>query len=625
MCGICGIFDINGGPVDKAAIVRMNSALVHRGPDDEGYHIEGPVGLGHRRLSIIDLHAGSQPIYSEDRRMAIVFNGEIYNFKQIRDLLIRKGHVFRTATDTEAIVHAYEEWGAECLDRLRGMFAFAIWDRKEQTLFLARDRLGIKPLYYALDGGRFVFASEIKAILASGCIPRTLDYQALSDYLSLGYVPAPKSIFRQIRKLPPAHYCIRSRNSQKTARYWDIDFTPDLDTGEAGFCRQVLEKLEEAVKIRLMSDVPLGAFLSGGVDSGMVVALMAKAMQDPVRTNTVGFSHEAYNEIGYARETSALFHTDQSEEIVTPDILDTVDKLARVYDEPFADSSSIPTYFVSRMARKRVTVALSGDGGDENFAGYRRYYFDLFENRVRNVVPGPVRQHLIGPLASVYPKADRLPQFLRAKTLLTNLSKDPVEGYFNSMSLVLPGMKSSLVSPDLDRMLDGYDSSLVFREHYDQCNAKDPLSRIQYIDFNTYLPEDILTKVDRASMAVSLEVRVPVLDHELVELAARIPPHFKIRGRTSKYIFKKAAEHLLPGQILNRKKMGFCLPVNEWLKTELRPLVHDTLLGSRCRQRGFFNPDVVENMWRQHLTGEKNNFQPLWTLLGFELWAEKYL
>ncbi len=625
MCGICGIFNIKGNAIDRDIVVGMNSTLAHRGPDDEGYHVKGPIGMGHRRLSIIDLHSGHQPIYSEDRRTVIVFNGEIYNYKPIRDELIQKGHQFKTKTDTEVILHGYEEWGEACVDRLRGMFAFAVWNDRDQTLFLARDRLGIKPLYYAFDGSNFIFASELKAILASKLVTRDLDFQAVSDFISLGYVPAPKSIFKQIRKLPSAHHCTQTLSRRKIKRYWDLEFAPDPELSEQQWCESILEKLEESVKIRLMSDVPLGAFLSGGVDSSMVVALMAKTSRLPVITNTIGFSLQAYNEVDYARETARLFHTDQNEHIVTPDILETVDKLSWYYDEPFADSSSIPTYFVSKMARERVTVALSGDGGDENFAGYRRYFFDQFENRIRGVIPGPLRQTVVRQLADIYPKADRLPQFLRAKTLLTNLSKDPVEGYFNSMSQVLPAIKSRLFTRELADTLGGYDASSVFRTHYDQCQSDDPLSKIQYIDFNTYLPEDILTKVDRASMANSLEVRVPILDHEFVEQVAKIPSGLKIKGRTSKYILKEAAKHLLPKQILNRKKMGFCLPVGEWLTTELKPLVNETILSKPFMERGFFNQDMVTQMWDQHVKGERNNFQPLWTLLSFELWARKHL
>ncbi|MBU4185791.1 MAG: asparagine synthase (glutamine-hydrolyzing) [Proteobacteria bacterium] len=639
MCGICGIYNLDQQPVAMELIRRMNNTLVHRGPDDEGYYFNagkrggeeagklerGNVGLGHRRLSIIDLDSGKQPMGNEDGSVQVVFNGEIYNFLELRQQLQGRGHLFMTRSDTEVLVHGYEEWGVECVHRLRGMFAFAIWDEKERRLFLARDRLGIKPLYYYCDEQRIIFASELKAILEDRTILKDLDPEALSDYLSFGYVPGPKTIFKSIRKLPPGHILIQSAAGTKIKQYWDLKFQPKPYISIDEFCEQIMETLEESIQMRLISDVPLGAFLSGGIDSSVVVAIMSRLIQDPVVTNSVGFTKREYSELDHARATSKLFATDHHEYMVAPDAVDVVNKLSWHFDEPFADSSSIPTYYVSKMTRQNVTVALSGDGGDENFAGYRRYYFDRLENSIRSIFPVLFRQHIIGALAKIYPKADWLPRMFRAKTLLTNIAHDPVYGYFNSMSYFLPEMKDKVLNPEIKRCLMDYDSIEVFRRHYQNAGSDDPLSRAQYVDFKTYLVDDILTKVDRASMANSLEVRVPILDHKFVELVAQIPSNLKLNGKTSKYIFKKAASRLLPDSILNRKKMGFSIPVGEWLKKELRPLVHDTILSKKFEERSLFDTRYVHWLWKQHTSGMRDFTQPLWALLSFELWARKFL
>ncbi|MBN1546062.1 MAG: asparagine synthase (glutamine-hydrolyzing) [Syntrophaceae bacterium] len=611
--------------MDRELLIRMNRTMIHRGPDDEGYYCRDNAGLGHRRLSIIDLNSGHQPIYNEDKTKVIVFNGEIYNFLELRSFLQKEGHTLQTKTDTEVIIHAYEQWGAECVQKLRGMFSFAVWDTKKQELFLARDRLGKKPLYYSCDGTKIIFASELKGILEDHTVARDINIEALSDYLSFGYVPYPKTIFRSILKLPPGHFLLNRDHGSRPQQYWDITFAPTLEFSEDELCDSLLTKLQEAVKMRLISDVPLGAFLSGGIDSSIVVALMSQLTNEPVITNSVGFTQKKYSELEHAGFTASLFGTNHHEFVVAPDAVDVVNRLAWHFDEPFADSSAIPTYYVSKMARNNVTVALSGDGGDENFAGYRRYFFDRLENRLRAVFPLFLRRSVIRALATVYPKADWLPQVMRAKTLLTNLSLDPVEGYFNSMSYFLPSAKDKVISPELAGELRDYESSELFRRHYGNAGTSDPLSRIQYIDFKTYLTDDILTKVDRASMAVSLEVRVPILDHEFVELAAMIPSCLKLNGRVSKYIFKKTAERLLPPNILNRQKMGFSIPVGEWLRNELKPLVHETILSKEFEGRLFFNQKYVQWLWKQHLAGIRDFTQPLWVLLSFELWARRFL
>ena len=625
MCGICGIYNLDGRPVDRNLLARMNSTLAHRGPDDEGYYVDEGIGLGHRRLSIIDLNTGQQPIYNEDKSNVIVFNGEIYNFAELRNELEKQGHRFDTKTDTEVIIHGYEQWGTDCVSHLRGMFAFAIWDKRKKSVFLARDRLGKKPLYYFVDRKRLLFASELKAILEDEAVPREINLEGLSDYLSFGYVPAPKTIFKKISKLLPGHILLYKNNDILLRKYWDLQFNPRQDVPIGQYCDAILEMLKESVKMRLVSDVPLGAFLSGGIDSSAIVGLMASLKKEPVITNSIGFTEKEFNELGYAKETAEYFKTDHREYSVSPDAVEIVKKLSWHFDEPFADSSSIPTYYVSKMTRQSVTVALSGDGGDENFGGYRRYYFDRLENQIRNVIPQPIRRYLIGNIARLYPKADWLPQVFRAKTLLTNISKDPIDGYFNSMSLFLPPMKEKLLSGDFKANLKGYDSAGVFRDYYNNSDTDDPLSRTQYIDFKTYLVDDILTKVDRASMANSLEVRVPLLDHKFVELVAQIPSNLKLNGRTSKYIFRKALAGILPDGIMDRKKWGFGIPVGKWLRKEIRETAEETLFNQRSDAMGFFNQKYVRWLWKQHLSEMKDFTQPLWTLLMFQLWADRFM
>lgn len=625
MCGICGIYNLDGRPVDRNLLARMNSTLAHRGPDDEGYYVDEGIGLGHRRLSIIDLSTGQQPIFNEDKTKAIVFNGEIYNFAELRNELEKQGHRFETKTDTEVILHGYEQWGTDCVSHLRGMFAFTIWDKRKKSLFLARDRLGKKPLYYFVDGKRLLFASELKAILEDETVPREINLEGLSDYLSFGYVPAPKTIFKGISKLLPGHIFLHEKDQVSIKKYWDLQFRPKQDVSIDQYCDAILEALKESVKMRLVSDVPLGAFLSGGIDSSAIVALMASLKKEPVITNSIGFTEKEFDELGYAKETAEYFKTDHREYTVSPEAVEIVKKLSWHFDEPFADSSSIPTYYVSKMTRQSVTVALSGDGGDENFGGYRRYYFDRLENEIRNFIPQPIRSYLIGNIARLYPKADWLPQVFRAKTLLTNISKDPVNGYFNSMSLFLPPMKEKLLSGDFKADLKGYDSAGVFRDYYKNADTDDALSRTQYIDFKTYLVDDILTKVDRASMANSLEVRVPLLDHKFVELVAQIPSNLKLNGRTSKYVFKKAISGLLPNDIMNRQKMGFVIPVGRWLRKEIRKTAEETLFNQQSEAKSLFNEKYVKWLWDQHLSGLRDFTQPLWTLLMFQLWADRFM
>jgi asparagine synthase (glutamine-hydrolysing) len=623
MCGISGIFEFDQArAVERDAVHRMNESLRHRGPDDEGIFIEPGIGLGHRRLSIIDVAGGHQPIGNEDGTVWVMFNGEIYNYGELRQELLSRGHRFTTQSDTEAIVHLYEECGEECFARLRGMFAIAIWDSKQRRLLLARDRVGKKPLYYFADRNRFIFGSELKAVLAADGVPRTIDPLAVCDYFSLSYIPAPRTVYRNVRKLQPAHYLVVSAAGLREAPYWRLSFANVQNHTEAEWCELIREQLCEATRVRLMSEVPLGAFLSGGVDSSSIVAMMSRLMGRSVTTCSIGFRAQEYDESEFARQVASQFKADHHEDVVEVEALDVIDKLAWHYDEPFADSSAVPTYYVSKMARRHVTVALGGDGGDENFAGYRRYVFDQMENRMRSLVPEPVRRTVFGPLGRWYPGLAWAPRPLRAKATLQSLSRSPLEGYFNSISVFRPDEKAHLFTRDFQQQLADYDSLEVLRKHYDEADTTDPLSRIQYVDIKTYLPDDILAKVDRASMAVSLELRAPILDHKFMELVASIPSSMKLRGRNGKYIFKKAMEPLLPRNILYRSKQGFAIPLDRWFRRELKELAYDLVVASN--KDGILDCNYLSMIWKQHQAGTFDRSAYLWTVLMFRKWQQVF-
>ena len=584
MCGIAGIVQFSrDARVEPATLRRMCDAMVHRGPDDDGIYTRGPVGLGMRRLSIVDLATGHQPITNEDESLWIVFNGEIYNHSDVRKKLEARGHRYRTHSDTETIVHLYEEYGEDCFRRLRGMFAIALWDSRQRKLLLARDRVGKKPVFYAATKKRIVFGSELKCILAAGDFPREIDREAVSDYFSFGYIPAPKTIYGAAKKLRPGHYLVASAEGIRETPYWDISFAEVEQHSEEAWCEQLRHELCTATRVRLMSDVPLGAFLSGGVDSSSVVAMMSHLMKRAVTTCSIGFEEEEFNEAAYARELAQYFHTDHHEEFIRPSAVEILDKLVWHFDEPFADSSAIPTYYVSAVARRHVTVALGGDGGDESFAGYRRYYYDQLENHMRGYLPLPVRRGIFGPLGRAYPAMPRAPRFLRAKATLQSLARSPLEGYFHEVSLFREDLKSRLFTGDFERGLNGYNSRDVLQHYYDRAQTDDLLSRIQYVDIKTYLPDDILAKVDRASMAVSLEVRAPLLDHVLMELAAKIPSSLKLRGRDGKYIFKKAVESVLPKGVTTRKKQGFAVNCARPRKTPFSRVPMTTAFSTATR------------------------------------------
>ena len=621
MCGVCGIADFDDGIVSRDLVSRMNDTLSHRGPDDAGVYVARGIGLGHRRLSIIDVAGGHQPISNEDGTVWVLLNGEIYNYPELRTQLLRQGHRFTTHSDTEAIVHLYEELGEGCFSELRGMFAIALWDAHERRLLLARDRVGKKPLFYGRVGNRVLFGSELKALLAAGELPRAVDHHAVSDYFSLGYIPAPKTIYRAMRKVLPGHYLVATDKGIRETCYWDLSFAKVENRTEAEWCEAIRHELCEATRIRLMSEVPLGAFLSGGVDSSSVVAMMSRSSRQPITTCSIGFEEAEFNEADFARQVARQFHTNHHEEVVRPRAVDVVDKLAWHFDEPFADSSAIPTYYVSAVARRQVTVALGGDGGDENFAGYRRYYFDQYENRMRRVLPAGVRKTLFGPLGQHYPALAWAPRVFRAKATLQSLSRSPVEGYFNSISVFRPDEKLRLFTQDFLENLQGYDTLGVLQHYYDRADTRDPLSRIQYVDIKTYLTDDILTKVDRASMAVSLEVRAPLLDHKLMERAASIPASFKLRKRNGKYILKKALEPLLPRDILYRRKQGFAVPLKSWFRKELRDVVHDQILAY---DDGILDRVYLKKIWNQHQAKQFDRSAYLWSVLMFRKWQQVF-
>ncbi len=621
MCGIVGIFDTRSRrDVPEPLLSRMNEAQHHRGPDEGGLHREPGVGLGHRRLSIIDLSSGQQPLYNEDGSVVVVFNGEIYNFQELAQELASQGHRFRTHSDTEVIVHGWEQWGEDCVTRFRGMFAFALWDRNKETLFLARDRMGKKPLYYALlPDGHLIFGSELKTLLQHPELPREVDPLAVEDYFAYGYVPDPRTILRHALKLPPAHtLTVRRGGPLPEAReYWDLPFNSLAPMSEEQAAEELIARLREAVRCRLIAEVPLGAFLSGGVDSSAIVAMMAGILEEPVNTCSISFGDPSFNESQYAEQVARRYRTRHRVQQVEADDFELIDELARLYDEPFADSSAMPTYRVCELARRQVTVALSGDGGDESFAGYRRYRWHSYEEGVRKLLPSSLRRPLFGFLGRAYPKLDWAPQFVRAKSTFQALARDTVEGYFHGVSVIPDPLREKLFSSPFRHELQGYQAIDVLRRHASRA-PEHPLSCVQYLDFKTYLPGDILTKVDRASMAHALEVRVPILDHQFVEWVAGLPPRLKLNGGEGKYLFKQALQPYLPREILDRPKMGFAVPLASWFRRPLRQRARETILGETMHRCGIFDMAFVTRLVEQHQGGVKDHSAALWSLLMFE-------
>lgn len=625
MCGICGVIHRKKEhPVQFADVKKMCDVIKHRGPDDEGQYVQNNVGLGMRRLSIIDLSTGHQPIFNEDRSMAIVFNGEIYNHKGIRKELESKGHVFTTNTDTEAIIHAYEEWGVDCVQKLNGMFGFAIWDGRQERLFLARDRIGIKPLYYYVDENQLAFGSELKSIVQLDSVPREIEAKALDTFLTFEYIPSPYSIFKNIFKLPPGHWMLYENGDTKIQQYWKLTFQrASASTTELE--RQLDELLEDAVNIRLMSDVPLGAFLSGGLDSSSIVAMMCRRQKERVKSFSIGFDEATYNELPYARAIAERFKTEHFEEIITPDAARLTEKILWMLDEPFGDFSVFPTYLVSEMARKNVTVVLSGDGGDELLAGYDTYIAQGVARRYAKL-PAFLRKMAIEPIVNALPPTDKKKGFI-------NKSKRFVEGarladhlqHVRWMIFLQRAEKDLLYSPDFSRSLNGYDSHGFIEEYFSQVTSNDPLDQMEYVDIKSYLVDDILVKVDRMSMASSLEARVPFLDHRFVEFAATIPSELRLNGKRTKHILKTSLQHELPMTIIERGKEGFSIPIKNWVKNELKPMMMSALSEQNVKDKGFFDPQFVNRLVDEHLKGRENHSHRIWALMVFHMWHDLYM
>lgn len=625
MCGICGIVTSAGErPVDGGVLTGMCAQLFHRGPDEEGYFINHRAGLGVRRLSIIDLATGQQPIGNEDGSVWLAFNGEIYNYKALRRQLEAYGHRFKSNSDSEVIVHAYEEFGDECVDHLNGMFAFAVWDDGERRLLLARDRLGIKPLYYTILDGQIVFGSELKAVLAHPETPRDLDQQALDLFLSLEYIPAPRTILRGVNKLQPGQRLVYQDRQARIDQYWDITIS-DVGSNEQACIEQLSELIEDAVRIRLMSDVPIGAFLSGGLDSSTILAAMSSASKEPVQAFSIGFDDQSYNELAYAQLAAEQFGAVQYTEILKPDIGELAEKLIKQLDEPLADFSIFPTYLVSKLARQRVKVVLSGDGGDEIFAGYDTYVAQRFDAYYRNL-PARVRQHSLPRLmALVPPRPEKKGLVNKSKRFVEGAALDPRLQHTRWMIFLNTADKANLYRPWLQAELNGSPTAALLQSQFDQAAQFDALTQLQYVDIKTYLADNILTKVDRMSMAVSLEARVPFLDHRVVEYALSLPRSLKMNWAKRKVALQRAAAGHVPTEILNKPKQGFSIPLKHWLRGPLRPLMLDLLAEKRVRERGYFELQTVTRWIQAHLDGRADHSHRLWALMVLELWQQRTL
>lgn len=623
MCGIAGFVEDPDAASpftrdeQRALAHRMCEVIRHRGPDDEGLFLQDGVSLGMRRLSIIDLATGRQPIHNEDRSIWIVFNGEIYNFRELRRQLEAAGHHFYTSTDTEAIVHAYEEWGADAIGRLRGMFGLAIWDDRTRTLLLARDRIGIKPLHYAQVNGRLYFGSEIKSLLCAPDVPRDLDFAALDHYLSFLYTPRDGSIFKSVRKLPPGHR-LTWRNGLTTVEpYWQLESDETFTGSEDDAAAALRIVLADAVRSHLMSDVPLGAFLSGGIDSSLVVALMAEASSSRVKTFSIGFDEPAFDELDHARTVARHFGTDHHEFVVKPDAVGILDAVVSHFDEPFADSSAIPTWYVSEMARRHVTVVLSGDGGDELFGGYDRYLphprvalFDRWSPRAFR------RAAVVAGAA--------LPHGTTGKNFLRHVGRDDEGRYLDSIRFFSADEKPALLSPEVRRCVNGFNAEAFLAAHFARYRGLPWPSQMMRFDAETYLPEDVLTKVDRMSMAHSIESRVPLLDNEVIAFASSLPSALKIANGRRKHLLKKVASAILPREIVDRRKQGFGVPLDVWFRGNLRELFTDTLLSQRALARGYFQQAFVERIVHEHVSGRRDHSLRLWQLVVFERWHQQY-
>ena len=626
MCGIVGIVRRDGRGVDGAVLQSMCDAVRHRGPDEEGRYLKEGAGLAMRRLAIIDLKGGQQPISNEAGTAWVVFNGEIYNYRELRERLEKLGHRFRTNSDTEAIIHAYERYGDDCPKHLRGMFAFAVWDERRQELFMARDRVGKKPLLYSVKGGQLVFGSEFAALLRHPDVSREVDREAIHYYLSFMCVPAPLTAYRDIRKLEPGHTLRFTRDGEvRTQRYWQPDFSKKTKMGEEEAGERVLEVLRDAVRVRLMSEVPLGAFLSGGVDSSAVVALMSEESSAPVKTFSVGFEEQDFSELHHARRVAKHVGADHHEFVVRPDAAEVLPLLVEHYGEPYADSSAIPTYYVSRETRRHVTVALNGDGGDECFAGYERYAAMRLAGAYRRL-PSFLREGVIEQAVKLLPASElRRSRARSLKRFVAAASLPHVERYLRWVSALDSRAKRELYTEEFRRETASFDDARFIAPWFARANGAGTVDAALLADTMTYLPNDLLVKVDIASMAVSLEARSPFLDHHVIEFAASLPESLKLRGLTTKYLLKRALKILLPEENLTRSKMGFGVPVGHWFRGEMQPFLREHLLSERAARRGYLRPDAVRRMVEEHVRGERERAHQLWTLLMLELWFKRFI
>ena len=628
MCGISGIYDLSGKSVDISIVKRMCDAIKYRGPDDEGYYMNKYIGMGMRRLSIIDLQTGKQPIHNEDKTIWIVFNGEIYNFLELRKRLEEKGHSFYTHSDTEIIVHLYEDFGEYCVNELNGMFSFAIWDNNKKLLLIARDRLGEKPLYYSYINNKFIFGSEIKCILQSGYYSKEIDYQSLDHFFTFLYIPAPNTIFKGIKKLPPGHILLFQKDEIKIRKYWEVEYKNIEKNKDIGyFTEAFLHKFREAVRIRLISDVPLGALLSGGIDSSAIVAIMSEFSTNPVETFNIGYGIEGtyYDERKYAKIIVDKFSTNHHEFIVKPNISEVIPDVIKNFDEPFADASSIPNYYVSMMARRYVTVALSGLGADEIAGGYERY-LGIQLLKYYKMIPKIIRENIIERIINCLPDSKKGNRSIERIKRFINTGVLPIdEAYFNYISLYTLKQKEELFSESFMRNIQLQNSKEIFDGYFFQNEKLGTLSKILFTDLKTYLSDDLLTLTDRMSMAHSLEVRVPFLDYKLVEFMATVPPELKIKGFTKKYILKEAFKTILPSSILYKEKKGFTPPMAIWFRNELRPYLRTTISKERIQKIGFFKWDKIEEILDLHLSGKENYYTQIWALLVFLIWYEIYI
>ena len=626
MCGIVGFINANSQPVNSEILEKMNACIVHRGPDDDGFYIRENVGLAMRRLSIIDIAHGKQPIHNHDKSKWIVFNGEIYNFQELREDLEKRGHKFYTNSDTEAIIHLYDEYGADCVQYLRGMFAFAIWDEREKSLFIARDRIGKKPLLYSHQpNGDLIFGSEFRALLEHPSISREVNYEAIHHYLTFIYVPAPLTGFKQIRKLEPAHWLLWKDGKIETKRYWSLDYSEKIKISEEDAIEETLQILTEATKLRMISEVPLGAFLSGGVDSSTVVALMAQESSKPVKTFSIGFEEQDFSELKYAKRVAAHVGAEYNEFIVKPNALEILPTLVEHYGEPYADPSALATYYVSRETRKYVTVALNGDGGDESFAGYERHFAMQISEKYYQI-PKVFRKYLIESIASQIPSStDFRNRLTRAKRFLQAGSLPREKRYTRWMSNFDWQAKEQLYTKRFFDEVAKHDSVQFIGKYFNENPRYSILDATLLTDIQTYLPGDLLVKVDIASMAVSLEARSPFLDHKLMEFAASLPDNLKIKRREGKYLLKKIASRLVPKEVIYRQKMGFAVPISHWFRGEMSGFVEEHLLSEKAVERDLFNAKHIRRLIAEHKANKQDNSWKLWNLLILELWFQKFI